>query len=84
VASAGCVFKNPPGEAAGRLIDEAGLRGYAEGNAQVSEVHANFIVNRGGARAEDVRRLIGIVAERVKARFGVPLSLELQILSSCP
>ncbi len=83
-ACAGCVFRNPPGHAAGRLIDEAGLRGLIEGNAQVSDVHANFIVNRGDARAADVTRLIATVAERVKARFGISLSLELHILSSTP
>lgn len=61
--SAGCIFKNPPGDSAGRVIDAAGLKGTSVGGASVSEVHANFIVNRGDASSDDVFELI----ERVKA-----------------
>jgi UDP-N-acetylmuramate dehydrogenase len=79
--SAGCVFCNPPGASAGRLIDQAGAKGWSEGGAKVSPVHANFIVNEGGARAADVRRLIERVRERVRARFGVELELELELMA---
>ena len=78
--SAGCVFQNPPGDTAGRLIDRAGLRGACEGGAAVSEVHANFIVNRGGATAADVRKLIARAADCVRDRFGIALALELEIM----
>lgn len=79
--SAGCVFRNPPGEAAGGLIERAGAKGWVEGGAAVSGVHANFIVNEGGARAADVRRLIARVRERVRERFGIELALELEIMT---
>ncbi|MBN1916772.1 MAG: UDP-N-acetylmuramate dehydrogenase [Verrucomicrobia bacterium] len=75
--SAGCVFQNPPDEAAGRLIDQAGCKGLRVGGAEVSTVHANFIINRDGATYADVTRLIEAVRERVEARFGVRLELEL-------
>lgn len=78
--SAGCIFKNPDGpdgaRSAGRLIDEAGLKGVLEGGAQVSPVHANFIVNAGGATAADIERLITRVREAVLAHHGVLLELE--------
>lgn len=79
-ACAGCIFKNPPGQSAGRLIDEAGLKGLAFGTARVSEVHANFIVNDGGASASDILALIGMVRERVRAARGVELELEVVVL----
>lgn len=75
-ASAGCVFKNPPGQSAGRLIDECGLKGERCGGAEVSPVHANFIVNRGGARAADVIALIRRVRARVRELKGVDLQPE--------
>ena len=75
--SAGCVFKNPPGDHAGRLIDEAGLKGESIGNAVVSEVHANFIVNRGGATANDVLRLIDKIRNKIEREFGTTLELEI-------
>ena len=78
--SAGCIFRNPSYENAGRLIDRAGAKGWREGDAQVSYIHANFIVNNGKARAEDVRRLIRRVTERVRDLFGVELALEIEIL----
>ena len=78
--SAGCVFKNPAEKtAAGALIDKAGLKGTAAGGAVVSEKHANFIVNRGGATASDVLRLIDIIRDRVQKQFNVTLELEVEI-----
>lgn len=72
VKSAGCAFKNPPGESAGRLIDEAGLKGLRVGDAMVSFEHGNFIVNVGTATAEDVTALLA----EVRSRVPVPLELE--------
>jgi UDP-N-acetylmuramate dehydrogenase len=74
VPSAGCMFKNPPGAHAGRLIDECGLKGARVGRAHVSRKHANFIVNEGGASADDVLRLVDLVRSRV------PVPLELEVL----
>lgn len=74
--SAGCIFKNPEGLHAGKLIDELGLKGYAVGKAEVSRAHANFIVNRGGASCADVLELIRNLRERVKAVHGVELEPE--------
>jgi len=78
--SAGSVFKNPPGDAAGRLIDLAGAKGMSVGGAQVSEKHANFIINRGTATARDVRELIAKVRALVKEKFNVDLELEVRLL----
>jgi UDP-N-acetylmuramate dehydrogenase len=78
--SAGCIFRNPPGLAAGRLIDEAGLKGTRMGGAVVSDLHANFLLNDRGATAEDVERLIELVRERVEASSGVSLELEIEIV----
>ncbi len=75
-ATAGCVFKNPTGDHAGRLIDAAGLKGLRRGAAEVSQVHANFIVAQPGARAADVHALIRAVQARVGERFGVRLEPE--------
>ena len=79
--SAGCVFKNPPGAHAGRLIDEAGLKGVRIGAAVVSTRHANFVVNEGGARAADVLALLDLVRSTVARRTGVELELEVQVWS---
>ena len=76
VPTAGCFFKNPPGDFAGRLIERAGLKGERVGTACVSPKHANFIVNLGGATAADVLRLSMTVRERVRNRFGVLLENE--------
>src|SRR5215472_16328614 len=65
--SAGCIFKNPPGASAGRMIDELGLKGYRVGDAMVSDRHANFFVNAGHASAADVLELIADVRERVRS-----------------
>jgi UDP-N-acetylenolpyruvoylglucosamine reductase len=74
--SAGCVFKNPPGQSAGRLIDECGLKGERVGDAEVSTVHANFIVNRGKATGADVLELVRRVRARVRQSKGVDLEPE--------
>lgn len=78
--SSGSVFKNPPGDHAGRLIEAASLKGTRVGGAQVSTVHGNFIVNTGGATADDVRRLIELVRRRVKEEFDVTLQLEVELV----
>ncbi len=74
--SAGCIFKNPPGDSAGRLIDAAGLKGAREGDAEVSPVHANFIVNHDHARATDVIALVRRVRAQVEKTHGVRLEPE--------
>jgi len=78
--SAGCVFKNPPGDSAGRLIEAAGLKGCRIGDAQVSDRHANFIINRGRAQTRDILALIRHVGRQVERRFGVTLELEVKIV----
>jgi UDP-N-acetylmuramate dehydrogenase len=78
--SAGCVFKNPPNDSAGRLIEAAGLKGARVSDAEVSTKHANFMVNRGQARAKDVIALIGKVRSAIRRRAGVRLDLELKIV----
>jgi UDP-N-acetylmuramate dehydrogenase len=78
-ASAGSVFKNPPGDYSGRLIEAAGLKGKQIGKAQLSPRHANFIVNVGGARAADILALIALARATVRERFGVELELEVEI-----
>jgi UDP-N-acetylmuramate dehydrogenase len=74
--SAGCIFKNPPGISAGRMIDELGLKGFSVGDARVSDRHANFFVNAGQARCADMLALIAQVRERVRRAFGVELENE--------
>ena len=74
--SAGCFFKNPPGESAGSLIERSGMKGQRVGMARVSTRHANFIVNMGGATAGDVLALRGKVRDRVRERFGLRLEDE--------
>jgi UDP-N-acetylmuramate dehydrogenase len=78
--SCGCVFRNPPDVPAGRLIDQLGLAGMRIGGASVSTRHANFIVNEGGARAQDVLDLIERVRAEVAARGGPSLDLEIQLV----
>ncbi len=78
--NAGSVFMNPPGDHAARLIESCGLKGSCEGNACVSDLHANFIVNRGGARAADIERLIEHVRAEVERRQGVRLVSEVRIV----
>ncbi|HID95456.1 MAG TPA: UDP-N-acetylmuramate dehydrogenase [Candidatus Latescibacteria bacterium] len=78
--SAGCIFRNPEGSSAGQLIDEAGCKGMSRGGAVVSSLHANFIINRGGATASDVLMLIKDVKKRVRDRTGVNLELEIEVI----
>ncbi len=77
--SAGCIFKNPPGGSAGRMIDELGLKGHHVGDARVSDRHANFFVNAGQASAADMLALIADVRERVRQGCGVELENEVII-----
>lgn len=79
-ASAGCVFKNPSTIPAGQLIDQLGLKGYRVGGAAVSEMHANFIVNLGGATARDILALIEVVRDRARSQRGLELETEVQIV----
>ncbi len=79
-ASMGSMFKNPPGDYAGRLVEEAGLKGARMGSAQISPLHANFFLNLGGARAADVYRLIKLARRSVAERFGIALDLEIELL----
>ncbi len=78
--SAGCVFKNPPGLFAGKLIDEAGCKGMKIGDVEVSSTHANFFINKGRANASDFIRLMDNVTQRVKERFRVVLEPEIRIV----
>jgi UDP-N-acetylmuramate dehydrogenase len=77
--SAGCIFKNPPGASAGRMIDELGLKGLNVGDARVSDRHANFFVNAGTASATDMLTLIADVRQRVHSAFGVELEHEVVV-----
>jgi UDP-N-acetylmuramate dehydrogenase len=77
--NAGCIFKNPPGQSAGRLIDQAGLKGLRVGNAEVSPAHANFLVNLGGASPEEFRDLMAEVRHAVAAFHGIDLEPEVEI-----
>ena len=78
--SAGSTFKRPEGYFAGKLIEDAGLRGFRIGDAQVSEKHCGFVINRGNATAADVLELMKQVDEKVQQKFGVPLEPEVRIL----
>lgn len=79
-ASFGSTFRNPVGDHAGRLIEAVGLKGHQIGHAMISQVHANFIINSGGARAADIYSLICLAKNEVKNRFGVELVLEIELL----
>ena len=79
-SSCGSVFRNPPGDFAGRLIEAAGLKGREIGRAQISPKHANFIINLGGAAAADVKALIDLARRAVQEQFGVGLQLEVELL----
>lgn len=78
--SAGSTFKRPEGFFAGKLIMDAGLRGYRVGDAQISEKHCGFVVNKGEATAQDVLQLVADVSREVQKQFGVPLELEIKTL----
>jgi UDP-N-acetylmuramate dehydrogenase len=79
-SSAGCVFKNPPGARAGRLIDEAGCKGMRRGDVEVSSLHANFFINRGNGKAADFLGLMAEVKEMVMKAFGVELEAEIKVV----
>jgi UDP-N-acetylmuramate dehydrogenase len=79
-SSCGSVFKNPPGDSAGRLIERAGLKGRQAGGAIISPIHANYIVNTGGATAADILALIDLARNEVLRQFGVALELEVCVL----
>ncbi len=81
IPSCGCVFRNPHGASAGALIDKCGLKGTGVGGAQISPVHANFIVNTGGATAQDVLALSELVKQRVKETTGIDLEMEIRCVS---
>jgi len=81
-ASMGSMFKNPAGDAAGRLIEAAGLKGVRMGKAEISPKHANFFINHGGATAADIWSLICIARERVAEKFGVDMELEIELIGN--
>ncbi|GAB4445085.1 MAG: UDP-N-acetylmuramate dehydrogenase [Anaerolineae bacterium] len=78
-ATMGSMFKNPPGDYAGRLIEAAGLKGHQIGGAQISPVHANFFINLGGATATDMLKLVETAQKVVAEKFGVKLELEIEV-----
>ena len=78
--SAGSIFKNPNGRAAGYLIEQCGLKDKKIGKAMISEKHANFIVNTGNAKAKDVKKLIDLCKEKVKEKFGIELEEEIELI----
>ena len=82
--SLGSTFKNPPGDAAGRLVDACGLKGRRIGGAEISSKHANFIVNLGQASADHVLALMAEMRDRVRDRFGITLEPEIQLLGLTP
>ncbi|MEW5938482.1 MAG: UDP-N-acetylmuramate dehydrogenase [Chloroflexota bacterium] len=79
-ASMGSMFKNPPGDYAGRLIEAAGLKGARVGNAEISPVHGNFFINHGETKASDVRSLIELAQKTVLEKFGIVLELEVELI----
>jgi len=79
-ASMGSMFKNPPGDFAGRLIEAAGLKGTRIGTAEISPVHANFFINHGQTKADDVRALVNLTQKTVAEKLGVTLELEIELI----
>jgi UDP-N-acetylmuramate dehydrogenase len=82
--NSGSMFRNPSGDFAGRLIEAAGLKGKRIGQSQISERHANFVVNHGGAKADDVRALMELARSEVKRQFGVELVPEVRLVGDWP
>ena len=80
LASAGCVWKNPPGEQVTKLIERVGLKGKRLNGAEISAKHANFIVNRGQASAADIQALMDLTRERVQAQLGITLETEIRVI----
>jgi UDP-N-acetylmuramate--alanine ligase len=83
-SSLGSMFKNPPGDFAGRLIEAAGLKGYRMGNVEISQQHANFFLNLGASRAEDIRALMDLARETVRQKFGIELEPEIVLAGDWP
>jgi len=81
-ASLGSMFKNPPGDYAGRLIEAAGLKGKRIGGAEISSQHANFVINDDSARAKDIYQLVVLARDTVRQQFGVNLELEIELLGT--
>ncbi len=79
--SAGSVFRNPDGLFAGKLIEELDLKGFQIGGAKISEKHANFIINAGGAKASDIKEIIDIVKEKVKEKYNINLRVEQRLIN---
>jgi UDP-N-acetylmuramate dehydrogenase len=79
-ASMGSMFKNPPGDFAGRLIEQAGLKGVHVGDAEISDLHANFFINHGDATATEIYELIELARDTVKRKFDVKLELEIELV----
>lgn len=82
VASSGCVFQNIDGQSAGALIDKAGLKGARVGKFVVSDLHANFIINEGDDNMDNLKKLIALVKETVKTKFGIELKEEIRVIES--
>jgi UDP-N-acetylmuramate dehydrogenase len=78
------MFKNPPGDFAGRLVEASGLKGMQVGAAEISQLHGNFFLNRGGASASDVAQLLIEARRRVLADSGVRLELEIELIGEWP
>lgn len=78
----GSTFKNPPGDYAGRLIESVGLKGTRIGGVQISEMHANFLINSGDASAKDYWRMISMIKKTVQEKTGVALELEIELLGN--
>jgi UDP-N-acetylmuramate dehydrogenase len=81
-ASMGSMFKNPPGDYAGRLVEAVGLKGAYRGDAEISQLHGNFFINHGKATANDIWELIQLARQTVKEKFGVSLDLEIELLGA--
>ena len=79
--SAGSVFRNPPGMFAGKLIDDMGLKGFVVGKAMVSEKHANFIINTGNAKANDIKRIIDLIKQKALIKYGIRLHVEQRLIN---
>jgi UDP-N-acetylmuramate dehydrogenase len=80
----GSMFKNPPGDYAGRLIEAAGMKGARIGDAEISMLHANFFINHGQATAADIISLIRLSQQAVAEKFGIELDLEIELLGEFP
>jgi UDP-N-acetylmuramate dehydrogenase len=80
--TSGSTFVNPPGHHAWELISDAGMRGFLLGDAQVSEKHANFLINKGNATSQDIEDLALLVAKKVKEKFGIDLRMEIEVIGS--